>query len=277
MSTGASCSSPSRSTWRTSCCARRRGARSSRPPTRRGASAGGASSPPTSPAWGRTRSCRPAAATSSRSTWPTGRCRGAAYTTITSSLLAETLADTFIGPLCSFAAYASGRIPHLPALGHLAAFEWSFFASHAQLVRARRGGDPDPDSASSSPISSTTWCVLVTRQPGARDPADAAALLPHVSSLQVAGWCCRPARCTASSVRSVCRPTSIDADARALGPERIDIAAAHAGRAGTQQALLGYMFRNAARDEHGARVLVGMQFVVTLTSVLAGGSPSGSR
>ena len=56
----------------------------------------------------------------------------AAYTTITSSLLAETLVDVVIGPALLIAAYLTGRIPHLPALGHLAAFEWSFFASHAR-------------------------------------------------------------------------------------------------------------------------------------------------
>jgi len=56
----------------------------------------------------------------------------AAYTTITSSLLAETLVDVFIGPALLIAAYLTGRIPHLPALGHLAAFEYSFFASHAR-------------------------------------------------------------------------------------------------------------------------------------------------
>ena len=68
----------------------------------------------------------------------------AAYTTITSSLLAETLVDVVIGPALLIAAYLTGRIPHLPALGHLAAFEWSFFASHARWFMLAVAVEPDP-------------------------------------------------------------------------------------------------------------------------------------
>ena len=44
------------------------------------------------------------------------------------------------------------------------------------------------------------------------------------------------------------------------------------GGLGTQQALLGYMFRNAAPASTVLAFSVGMQFAITLTSVLAGGA-----
>ena len=40
---------------------------------------------------------------------------------------------------------------------------------------------------------------------------------------------------------------------------------------GTQQALLGYMFRNAAATSRVLAFSVGMQFVITLTNAIAGG------
>jgi Lysylphosphatidylglycerol synthase TM region len=58
---------------------------------------------------------------------------GAAYTTITSSLVAETLIDVVIGPAILIAAYADGRIPHLPALGHLATWEWTFVLDNGRV------------------------------------------------------------------------------------------------------------------------------------------------
>jgi len=44
------------------------------------------------------------------------------------------------------------------------------------------------------------------------------------------------------------------------------------GGLGTQQALLGYMFRDAAPASTVLAFSVGMQFAITLTSVLAGGA-----
>ena len=58
---------------------------------------------------------------------------GSAYTTVTSSLIAETLIDLVIGPALLIAAYSSGRLPHLPDIGHLPAFEWSFFGDHSRV------------------------------------------------------------------------------------------------------------------------------------------------
>ena len=58
---------------------------------------------------------------------------GSAYTTVTSSLIAETLIDLLIGPLLLLAAYSTGRLPHLPAIGQLPAFEWSFMEAHGRV------------------------------------------------------------------------------------------------------------------------------------------------
>ena len=57
------------------------------------------------------------------------------YTTITTSLIAETLFDAVVGSLLLAWAISRGLIPAAPDLtSRLDAFEWSFFAGHARLL-----------------------------------------------------------------------------------------------------------------------------------------------
>jgi uncharacterized protein (TIRG00374 family) len=197
---------------------------------------------------------------------------GAAYTTITSSLLAETLVDTFIGPMVLLAAYLDGKIPHLPALGHLAAFEWSFFASHAQwfaLVLAAvliLAGVfftwLEHHVVSFWSRVSLGLAILRTPRRYAR----------RVLPLQLTGWVLR-ALAMYFFLEAFHIPASLlDATLALSAQSASTLLPLTPGGLGTQQALLGYMFRHAAPASTVLAFSVGMQFAVTLTSVLAGGT-----
>ena len=58
---------------------------------------------------------------------------GAAYTTITSSLLRDDV-DAVVGPMLLIAAYATGRIPQLPAIGRLGTWEWTVLVANERVV-----------------------------------------------------------------------------------------------------------------------------------------------
>jgi uncharacterized membrane protein YbhN (UPF0104 family) len=184
---------------------------------------------------------------------------GAAYTTIASSLLAETLVDTVIGPLVLLAAYFDGKIPHLPALGHLAAFEWSFFAAHAQWFALVL--------AAILILAGVffTWLGLAILRTPRR-------YFRRVVPLQVIGWVFR-ALAMFFFLRAFRIPASLADATLALSAQSASTLLPFTpGGLGTQQALLGYMFRNAAPASTVLAFSVGMQFAVTLTAVLAGGT-----
>jgi uncharacterized protein (TIRG00374 family) len=195
----------------------------------------------------------------------------AAYTTITSSMLAETLVDVFIGPILLVAAYLTGRIPHLPALGHLAAFEWSFFAAHARwflLVVAILL------------ILLGVFFTYVERHVVAfweRVRLGLAILTTPrryfrtVVPLQLAGWCCRIGAMY-WFLAAFHIPASVPDAALALSAQSAStLLPLTPGGLGTQQALLGYMFRNAAATSTVLAFSVGMQVMVTLTTAVSGG------
>ena len=198
---------------------------------------------------------------------------GAAYTTITSSLLAETLADTVIGPLVLLAAYASGRIPHLPALGHLAAFEWSFFASHAQWFALVLAAILILTGVFFTYLEHHVVVVLGARQPRPRHPADAAALLPPTwcRSSSPAGRCGR-SRCTSSSRRSGSRPTSSTPRSRSRPRARRRCFRSRRAGSGRSRRSWGTCSETPRPASTVLAFSVGMQFAITLTSVLAGGA-----
>ena len=197
---------------------------------------------------------------------------GAAYTTITSSLLAETLADSVIGPLILISAYASGRIPHLPALGHLAAFEWSFFASHLQWFALL---------LAAVLILAGVFFTYLERHVvafWARVSLGLAILrmprryVRRVLPLQLVGWGCRAAAMYFFLDAFRIPAGVVDAVLALSAQSASTLLPFTPGGLGTQQALLGYMFRNAAPASTVLAFSVGMQFAVTLASVIAGGA-----
>jgi uncharacterized protein (TIRG00374 family) len=195
----------------------------------------------------------------------------AAYTTITSSLLAETLLDVFIGPVLLITAYLTGRIPHLPALGHLAAFEWSFFAAHARwfmLVMAV------------ALILLGIFFTYVERHVVAfwsRVRLGLAILTTPrryfrtVVPLQLGGWCCRIAAMYWFLIAFRVPAGIVDAALALSAQSAATLLPLTPGGLGTQQALLGYMFRNAAATSRVLAFSVGMQFMITLANAVAGG------
>jgi glycosyltransferase 2 family protein len=197
---------------------------------------------------------------------------GAAYTTITSSLLAETLVDTFIGPMVLLAAYLDGKIPHLPALGHLAAFEWSFFASHAQwfaLVLAAILILAGVFFTYLEHHVVSFWTRVSLGLAILRAPRR---YFRSVVSLQVMGWAFR-ALAMYFFLEAFRIPANLlDATLALSAQSASTLLPLTPGGLGTQQALLGYMFRDAAPASTVLAFSVGMQFAVTLTSVLLGGA-----
>ena len=178
----------------------------------------------------------------------------AAYTTITSSLLAETLVDVVIGPALLIAAYLTGRIPHLPALGHLAAFEWSFFASHARWFML---------AVAVTLILLGVFFTYVERHVVAfwdRVRLGLAILTTPrryfrtVVPLQLLGWCCRIAAMYWFLAAFRVPAGVVDRRARAGGPERLDAPAADAGRRGHPAGAAGLHVPERGRDQPRARL-----------------------
>lgn len=195
----------------------------------------------------------------------------AAYTTITSSLLAETLVDVFIGPALLIAAYLTGRIPRLPALGHLAAFEYSFFASHARWFML---------GLAVGLILLGVFFTYVERHVSrfwARVRLGLAILLTPrryfrtVVPLQLAGWACRIAAMY-WFLRAFGVPAGVvDATLALSAQSASTLLPFTPGGVGPQQALLGYMFRNAAATSSVLAFSIGMQVAITVANAVAGG------
>jgi glycosyltransferase 2 family protein len=195
----------------------------------------------------------------------------AAYTTITSSLLAETLVDVFVGPTLLIAAYLTGRIPHLPALGRLAAFEYSFFASHARWFML---------GLAVALILLGVFFTYVERHVArfwSRVRLGLAILLTPrryfrtVVPLQLTGWGCRIAAMY-FFLEAFRVPAGIVDAALALSAQSASTLLPFTpGGVGPQQALLGYMFRNAASTGRVLAFSIGMQVAITAANAVAGG------
>ena len=195
------------------------------------------------------------------------------YATIVSTLLAETLFDMVIGPLLLLWAFSRGLIPGAPALssGKLGAFEWSFFAGHGRLLAFVIAGLLITLAVAVTPIErrvSSFWDrvkdgLAILRTPGR--------YLRRVVSLQALGWCCR-VTAMFFFLEAFHIPAGVDDAALALSAGSIaTLMPLTPGGVGPQQALLVYMFANVASRSSVLSFSVGMQFAVTLTTVVIGG------
>jgi uncharacterized protein (TIRG00374 family) len=195
----------------------------------------------------------------------------AAYTTITSSLLAETLVDVVIGPLFLITAYLTGRIPHLPALGHLAAFEWSFFASHARWFMLALAVILILLGVFFTYVERHVVAFWSRVRLGLAILATPRRYFRTVVPLQLLGWCCRIAAMY-WFLAAFHVPAGVVSAALALAAQSASTLLPFTpGGVGTQQALLGYMFRNAAATSRVLAFSVGMQFVTTFANAMVGG------
>jgi uncharacterized membrane protein YbhN (UPF0104 family) len=195
---------------------------------------------------------------------------GSSYTTIAATLLPETLVDIVIGPTLLLLAYSSGRVPHLPALGHLAAFEWSFFAEHLRwfaLVLAAVLIAVGVFFGYLERRVTAFWARVSLGFAILRRPRR---YLRRVALLQVAGWACRAAAMY-WFLRAFHVPGGVvDATLALSAQSASTLLPLTPGGVGTQQALLGYMFRASAPAGTVLAFSIGMQVAVTLTNVAAG-------
>ncbi|HUZ84706.1 MAG TPA: lysylphosphatidylglycerol synthase transmembrane domain-containing protein [Gaiellales bacterium] len=196
---------------------------------------------------------------------------GAAYTTITSSLVAETLLDMVIGPVLLLAALATGRLPSLGALQHLSAFESSFMAAHARWFAVAVAvllialgiffGWVERHVTSFWDRVRDGFAIIRTPRRWALR-----VLMP-----QTIGWGCRAAAMY-FFLRAFAIPASgLDALLALSAASVSTLLPLTPGGIGTQQALLGYMFRSNAPAAAVLSFSVGMQLTVTVTYAVVGG------
>jgi uncharacterized membrane protein YbhN (UPF0104 family) len=193
------------------------------------------------------------------------------YTTITSSLLTETLFDAVVGSALLVWAVSAGVIPGAPDLsGRLAAFEWSFFAEHMQALafvvamllialaicfswlerRANRFWDGIKDGLA----------ILTTPR----------RYLREVVALQGLGWICRAAAMY-FFLSAFGIPADLSDATLALSAGSIaTLLPLTPGGIGPQQALLVYMFDGAATRGAVLSFSVGMQFAITVANAVVG-------
>ncbi len=197
---------------------------------------------------------------------------GAPVATLTSSLLAETMLDAVIGPALLIIAYSTGRIPRLPALGHLATWEWSFFIEHGKIFGV---------ALAVLLIGMGVFFTYVERHVNrlwARIK-DGFAILrtPRLYATRVAlpqllGWVCRAAAMYWFLKAFQIPASVVDATLALAAGSASTLLPFTPGGVGPQQALLGYMFRHTAPAAAVLSFSVGMQFAITLTYVIAGGA-----
>jgi uncharacterized protein (TIRG00374 family) len=195
------------------------------------------------------------------------------YTTITASLLTETLFDAVVGSVLLVWAFSAGLIPGAPDLkGRLAAFEWSFFAEHVRIFafalalllialaigfsrlerRANRFWDGVKDGLA----------ILTTPR----------RYLRQVVLLQGLGWICR-AGAMYFFLSAFGIPADLSDATLALSAGSIaTLLPLTPGGIGPQQALLVYMFDGVAARGAVLSFSVGMQFAITVTNAIIGGS-----
>jgi uncharacterized protein (TIRG00374 family) len=198
--------------------------------------------------------------------------RGAPYTTITSSLFCETLVDSLFGSLLLLWVYASGRMPDMPAVGRLSAFEWSFFATHARsffLVLAVLLILFGVFFTWVERHVSAFWMRVKDGVAILRTPRR---YLRRVALYQVLGWGFRVGSMywflAAFNI-----PASIpDALVALSAGSAATLLPLTPGGAGTQQAILVYLFRGVAPTSTVLSYSVGVQFTTTVANALAGGA-----
>lgn len=200
---------------------------------------------------------------------------GAPYTTITSSLVCETLLDIAIGPVLLIAALATGRLPSLGALGHLSAFESSFMAAHARWVAL---------ALAVALIALGVFFGWVERHVSSfwTRVADGFAIirtprrwLVSVLALQLIGWGFRAAAMYFFLAAFSIPASGLDALLALSAGSVSTLLPLTPGGIGTQQALLGYMFRRQAPAAAVLSFSVGMQLTVTVVYAIVGGAVLG--
>jgi glycosyltransferase 2 family protein len=194
------------------------------------------------------------------------------YPTIASTLLAETLFDIVVGSTLLAWAFSRGLIPGTPQLsGQLGAFEWSFFAGHGKLLAVLLAVWLIGLAFAMTWIEGHVSRFWDRVKDGLAILTMPERYLKGVVSLQALGWGCRVAAMY-FFLQAFHVPADLTDAATALSAGSIStLMPLTPGGAGTQQALLAYMFRGLASQSTVLSFSVGMQFAITATTATMGG------
>jgi uncharacterized protein (TIRG00374 family) len=195
------------------------------------------------------------------------------YTTITTSLVTETLFDVFVGSALLIWAFSAGAIPGVPALtGHIAAFEWSFFAGHTHTLAIVLAALLIALAIGFTWIERRVARFWEGVKDGLAIVTTPRRYLREVVLLQGIGWICR-AFAMYFFLEAFGIPAGLSDAALALSAGSVStLLPLTPGGIGPQQALLVYMFGGVAARSAVLSFSVGMQFAMTLTNALVGGT-----
>jgi uncharacterized membrane protein YbhN (UPF0104 family) len=191
------------------------------------------------------------------------------YTTITASLLAETLFDIFIGSILLIWAFSAGAIPGTPDLSKgLGAFELTFFADHGKALAVVLA------VALIALAFGFTWIEGHVNRFWDRVSDGLAILrtpnlyLRRVVVFQALGWACRAAAMFAF-LQAFHIPADVSDAVLALAAGSIaTLMPLTPGGIGPQQALLVYMFNGVTTRSAVLSFSVGMQFAITISNAI---------
>ena len=197
---------------------------------------------------------------------------GAAYTTITTSLIAETVFDALIGSILITAALTAGELPYgTDILSSLDAFEWTLFADHGRYFMIALALLLILAGIFLHWIEHHVSSFWERVQHGLAILSQPRRYLREVVSLQAVGWGCRVASMY-FFLQAFNIPAGVGDAALALAAGSLaTLMPVTPGGVGPQQALLLYMFNGVASRSAVLSFSVGMQVTVTAANAIVGG------
>jgi uncharacterized membrane protein YbhN (UPF0104 family) len=197
---------------------------------------------------------------------------GAAYTTIATSLIAETVFDVLVGSILIAAALWAGEVPYgTDIFDKLDAFEWTLFADHGRAFFIGLAILLIAIGVFLGWIEHHVTSFWDRVKHGLAILTQPRRYLQQVVSLQAIGWGCRVAAMY-FFLQAFNIPAGVDDAALALAAGSLaTLMPVTPGGVGPQQALLVYMFSGVASRSAVLAFSVGMQVAVTLSTALVGG------
>jgi uncharacterized membrane protein YbhN (UPF0104 family) len=197
--------------------------------------------------------------------------RGSSYTTIVSTLLAETLFDAVIGTILLIWAVSKGLVPFGGELtSRLNAFEWTFFADHAKVLILLLAVLLISIGVFLGWIEHHVNRFWDRVKHGLEILTEPKRFLREVVLLQAIGWVLR-AFAMYFFLKAFHVPAGLDDAALALVAGSLSTLLPFTpGGVGPQQALLVYMFNGVASRSAVLSFSVGTQVAVTVSNAVVG-------
>jgi uncharacterized protein (TIRG00374 family) len=197
--------------------------------------------------------------------------RGSSYTTIVSTLLAETLFDAVIGTILLIWAVSEGLVPFGGQLtSRLNAFEWTFFADHAKVLILLLAVLLISIGVFLGWIEHHVNRFWDRVKHGLEILTEPKRFLREVVLLQAIGWVLR-AFAMYFFLKAFHVPAGLDDAALALVAGSLSTLLPFTpGGVGPQQALLVYMFNGVASRSAVLSFSVGTQVAVTVSNAVVG-------